>query len=66
MDIKANINYDVHVRMSEEQRRQFTQEIQNIFIRYVKENRMEEIQHLTEFKNLLTLEANNARQQDGL
>ena len=51
--------YDVNIIMSSEELDQLLNEIEALFVRYAKEGTLEEIEQLTELKDLLVLSINN-------
>lgn len=55
----AKTDYDINMKVTEDELNQLIDEIEVIFIRSVKEGRTNEIQRLTELKNLLTMSVNN-------
>lgn len=61
MDVTAmaKTDYNLNISLSEDELNQILDEIEVIFVRYAREGKLEEIQRLTEFKNLLTMSINN-------
>lgn len=61
MDVSsmAKTDYNINIALSEDELNQILDEMELIFLRYAKEGKLNEIQRLTEFKNLLTMSVNN-------
>ena len=55
----TNVEYNVNASFSEVEMNKLLDELEAVFARSVKEGTVDQIQALTEFKNLLTLSINN-------
>lgn len=60
MVIDTQLQYNITLGLNEQQLNSLLDEIEGVFAHYLKEDQLQRILNLIEFKNMLTLSVNNA------